>query len=316
MKKRKSKIDNFEIIKMFKEVHNDLYDYSLVNYKTMHYKVCIICKEHGEFLQEPNQHYRRKAGCPKCANNRCKTKLKDTVDNFIKKSIKIHGNLYNYDKVDYLKNAHEDVIIICPLHGEFKLTPNEHLSKKCGCKKCSLIKKRKTTEQFIKEAKKIHNNKYDYSLVEYTTNVKNIKIICPEHGIFEQSPINHIFQKHGCQKCGFNLIGFNRTKFKKICKIKNRIAKLYFIHFYNNNEEFIKIGITSKSVEKRFRSENKLGYAIKIIKYLEGEASKIWNMEKKLHKKFKEFKHIPKINFNGSTECFNINIKSLIENIN
>jgi len=55
--------------------------------------------------------------------------------------------------------------------------------------------KRKTIEQFIKESKNIHGNKYDYSLVNYKNNRTNVKIICKKHGIFEQKPCKHTLMK-------------------------------------------------------------------------------------------------------------------------
>jgi len=58
------------------------------------------------------------------------------------------------------------------------------------------------TKDFIKQAEKIHGNKYDYSLVDYSGNTLNVKILCPKHGLFEQSPNTHLSQKSGCQKCG------------------------------------------------------------------------------------------------------------------
>ena len=66
--------------------------------------------------------------------------------------------------------------------------------------------KTKTTEQFIKEVKKIHKNKYDYSKVNYINSHTKVCIICPEHGEFKMLPYNHI-KGHGCQKC----VGKNKT---------------------------------------------------------------------------------------------------------
>ena len=53
------------------------------------------------------------------------------TEEFVLKAKKIHGNKYDYSKVDY-KESSEKVIIICSEHGEFKQTPNNHL-KKIGC---------------------------------------------------------------------------------------------------------------------------------------------------------------------------------------
>ena len=126
-----------------------------------------------------------------------------TLD-FINKASSIHGNKYDYSETEYIK-ALEKVKIICPKHGPFFQTPHDHLAKK-GCPKCGLERlsklKTKSTEQFIEEAKLVHNNKYDYSKVNYVSARENVVIICKEegHGEFLQTPDNHLNGK-GCPIC-------------------------------------------------------------------------------------------------------------------
>ena len=122
---------------------------------------------------------------------------------FIEKAKQIHGNKYDYSKVEYV-NTKTKVCIICPEHGEFWMTPKHHLNS-CGCYECGkknfLNKKRFTTKQFIEKARQIHGDKYDYSKVEYINTKTNVCIICPEHGEFWQTPSAHIHLKQGCPKC-------------------------------------------------------------------------------------------------------------------
>lgn len=120
-----------------------------------------------------------------------------TTDEFIKRAKDIHNNKYDYSLVNY-KNCREKVKIICPIHGEFEQTPQNHL-KGQGCPRCS--GRKKTADDFIKKAKQVHGDKYDYSKVEYINQIKKVKIICPEHGEFEQSPKYRIGKKMGCPKC-------------------------------------------------------------------------------------------------------------------
>jgi len=89
------------------------------------------------------------------------------------------------------------------------------------------MSKRLTTEQFIKKANIIHNNKYNYSLSIYKQNKQKIKIICPKHGIFEQTPNNHISKanKNGCPKCKNDLIIQKHT-----LKLNEFIQKAKHIH--------------------------------------------------------------------------------------
>lgn len=81
---------------------------------------------------------------------------------------------------------------------------------------------RKTTEQFIIEAKIIMGDRYDYSKVEYINNETNVCIICKQHGEFKQSPSNHLKGK-GCPKCGKIKAGLNKKKFHNSVKFKDLI---------------------------------------------------------------------------------------------
>ena len=128
-----------------------------------------------------------------------------TTEKFIKKSKIIHGDKYNYSLVE-INGVYNKVKIICPIHGIFEQSPNSHF-RGYECEKCGRLKANKThtlnNEKFIKKAKEIHGDKYDYSLVEYKTSKINVKIICPIHGIFEQLPSNHINKSNpaGCSFC-------------------------------------------------------------------------------------------------------------------
>ena len=194
-----------EFIKKAKGVHGDKYDYSKTNYVDSHTKVCIICPEHGEFWQTPNKHLNNQ-GCPKCFRGK-----KMTQDEFIEKAREIHGDKYDYSKVEYKGNKIK-VCIVCPEHGEFWQTPNSHISQKQGCPKCK-PNHRRTQDEFIEKAKKIHGNKYDYSKVDYKNNITPVCIICPEHGEFWQKPTLHINQKCGCPTCSESHIESEVRKF-------------------------------------------------------------------------------------------------------
>jgi DNA polymerase III sliding clamp (beta) subunit (PCNA family) len=111
-----SKIDLFKT--KANKIHNNKYDYSKVDYINRNTKVIIICKSHGEFKQKPFSHIKDKQGCPKCGKKQSANKLRLTLDNFIKKSKKMHGNYYDYSKVIYKRN-NDPVKIICPKHGIF-----------------------------------------------------------------------------------------------------------------------------------------------------------------------------------------------------
>lgn len=126
-----------------------------------------------------------------------------TTKEFINESIEIHGVKYDYSKVEYVKN-NVKVKLICPTHGMFEVRPNDHLSKGVGCSKCnnaSISKSNNLKKNIIERFNKVHNFKYDYTYTNYTRTDNKIRIICPIHGEFQQTPHHHLAGS-GCQKCG------------------------------------------------------------------------------------------------------------------
>lgn len=176
-------------------IHNKRFDYSLVSYKNNRTKIEIICHVHGVFKQIPQSHLNGH-GCERCGlENTAKLATKNT-EKFINEANIAHNNKFDYTLTEY-KKSNQLVKIICPIHGEFQQKAYAHLQGK-GCNKCRYVKKDINT--FINESNNIHKNKYDYSLVEYNGDKKKVKIICKEHGEFEQSPNRHLTGV-GCPKC-------------------------------------------------------------------------------------------------------------------
>ncbi len=181
-----------EFINKSNDRHDHLYDYSKSEYMNSRSKITIICKTHGEFYQKPYIHLGG-SGCPECNP----TKKLDTNE-FIKRSLIVHNNLYDYSPTVYGNNNYDTVKIICKSHGIFDQRPWAHLRGQ-GCPKCS-NNRRSTTTEFIDKSIKKHGNIYDYSLTKYKNKRDKIKIICVKHGIFNQRPYVHI-QGHGCPIC-------------------------------------------------------------------------------------------------------------------
>ena len=228
-----------EIIKRFKDIHGDKYDYSLVEYKNNRTKVKIICSEHGVFEQVPPSHLFG-YGCIICGyfikNENNKRRL--TTEKIIEKFKNTHGNKYNYSLVDY-KNGHNKVKIVCSEHGVFEQKPNNHIILKQGCPECYGNKKLKT-DKFIKKSKEIHGDKYNYSLVDYKNNFTKVKIICPNHGVFEQKPNGHLIQKSGCLKCS----GKNKKTTKEFILLSKNVhgdKYDYSLVDYKNGHDKVKI---------------------------------------------------------------------------
>ena len=236
---------------------------------------------------------------------------------FTNQAIEIHGNKYDYSKVDY-KNSNTKVNIICnSCEQEFLQVSSSHLSG-AGCRGCCVrlggIKKRINTEDYIKQANKVHNNKYDYSLTICNLTTNKITIICPEHGKFEQRASNHMLGR-GCLKCS-NLLtttrnqdknpGWNYSKWQSIGLESKKFDsfKVYIIRCWNDKESFYKIGRTYKTIKQRFGSYMNMPYFWETIKVIEGNGVEICELENQLHNEHKKYRYMPLIKFQGNYECF------------
>ena len=157
------------IIKLARKVHGDEYDYSKLKYQGMHEKIIIICPKHGEFRQSVTLHIHNKAGCPQCAVEELSKNKVLGQTKVIEQFREIHGDFYDYSKVEY-KGSFEKVTIICPKHGEFKQTPFTHKSGH-GCPQC----KRSTGEEKI--ALFLNNCNINYTPQCYFKECKNKRVL-------------------------------------------------------------------------------------------------------------------------------------------
>lgn len=267
------------------KVHGDRYDYSNVVYVKNKVYVEIICKVEGHepFPQKPNNHL-QKQGCPICGKEKQAKNHTLTTKEFIERANEVHGiGTYDYSKVNYI-NMYTDVIITCPIHGDFPQEPLNHLSGR-GCKLCGYIKSSKTQrltlEKFIEKANEVHGKgTYDYSKVEYINNNTEIIITCPKHGDFPQTPHNHL-NGEGCSKCTNNYKGenivrkflieqgikFEEQKTFDFCKDKNKLRFDFYINQYNlcieydGIQHFIPRGFCSNilddEIEEKFKYTQK-----------------------------------------------------------
>ena len=202
-----------EIINKCNIVHNHKYDYSKVIYKNAHTKVIVICHVHGEFLITINNHLHNKRNCPDCVYIKFCKNCTSNTEEFIKSSIIIHGDKYDYSKVNYV-SAIKKVEIICKKHGLFLQMPSSHLSGK-GCSKCFFnsrsIHDVNSLHDFIEKGNLIHNNYYDYSESVFENVSSFTKIICPIHGLFDQEIGSHL-SGSGCIKCAKKSISNKEIK--------------------------------------------------------------------------------------------------------
>ncbi|MEL4457332.1 hypothetical protein [Lutimonas vermicola] len=200
--KRASFID---FVKKANEIHEYKYTYFKDSFKKLSSKTKIECPEHGIFFQLADEHARSGQGCPQCGLLKIGDLKRLPLDDFILRSNEKHSDKYDYSKVDYRRNNIK-VIIICPEHGEFEQEPQNHLNGS-GCLTCSIIEtheqQKKSKEGFITDSLKVHNNLYNYSLIDFADMKTPVEIICSKHGSFFQVPAYHQGGS-GCPNCNIS----------------------------------------------------------------------------------------------------------------
>ncbi len=234
MPKRLTKQD---FVERARKVHGDKYDYSKVEYINTETKVCIVCPTHGEFWQRPSDHMRG-IGCRLCYGND-----KMTNEKFIEKAKKVHGDKYDYSKVEYV-NSLEKVCIICPKHGEFWQAPAHHLQGQ-GCPICAeskleenvkiLLNESKIKYEQQKKFKWLGRQRLDFYLPEYKASIecqgvqhfKCIDFFGGEKGFKYRKELD-LKKKENCEKNGVKLIYFNYNE--KITNLKKKLKWLQQVH--------------------------------------------------------------------------------------
>jgi len=235
--------------------------------------------------------------------------------------------LTHIEVVNRVKNLLPSIEIISEYKGRFKrILVKDELGivysvfpdKLFAGKKPSLATAINKTDGFIRKSQQIHGNKYDYSNSEYLKDHSKLKIICPIHGQFEQLPTNHLAGQ-GCYYCGIEKMksnrpenGFSRTQWIEYCNSNNKNPKLYVLQCYNNQELFIKVGITTRNVIQRNSSgrywKTNMPYKHSILTEINGTPEWCFDTEKKIESKYNEFKYKPLLYFNGLTECYDYKI--------
>lgn len=136
------KLTTQDFISKSRKVHKNKYSYKDCNYINQKTKVTLICRLHGEFTQTPKQHLQGK-GCVQCGIITASSKNKQSTQDFIKKALSIHNNLYDYSTTVYI-DSNTKLKIICELHGEFLQFPYNHLQGH-ECNFCAAEKKRENS---------------------------------------------------------------------------------------------------------------------------------------------------------------------------
>lgn len=281
--------------------------------------ILVNCNKHNiEFKVIAGYHLESKTGCcPGCVKDHTesiKLKYTSTTEQFIEKAKNIYGDKYDYSKFIYTL-ARKKSILVCKVHGDFEISPNNHLRGK-QCPDCSLFhagkNKSSTAEkQFKQKASTVHKDKYSYSNFIYTKAKIKSKITCKTHGDFLCSPDNHL-RGRGCPVCGkINSKFITLNKFKTACNRHNKLGVLYVLKFKHikTNHEFVKIGITSKSVEDRYPFEQYSEYTYENLKQYYFKPEKTYKCEQKIHSLYNRYRdHSVLKDFQGYSECYLLNL--------
>ena len=197
-----------------------------------------------------------------------------TTEEFVIKAKAVHGDKYDYSKVEYV-DSKTKVCIICNEHGEFWQQPSNHLHG-INCPQCGLeIRRRKRThsvEEFLKESKSIHGDKYDYSRVDYINKKTKVCIVCPTHGDFWLSPKKHL-SGQGCVKCSreikAKLFSLGRDKFiEKANKVHHGFYD-YSAVDYINSHTYVQIVCPLHGVFKQYPANHLKGHGCPVCASIE-----------------------------------------------
>lgn len=221
----------------------------------------------------------------------------DIINRFISK----HGDRYDYSLVEYV-SYYSKVKIGCKSHGYFYQTAHHHYDGR-GCPKCPRFGAKKTQDDVLIAFKNIHGDEFLYERFIYVNDYSKVTVTCRIHGDFHLTPNSH---KRGtkCPTCFLERSGFGKGRFVKCSEKFDSIASLYVIKCNGGGESFYKVGITTDFL-KRFK-RSIIPYDYEVVKLIEADSSLIWEMEKKIHKDLFKHRYSPKIKFNGSKECFDI----------
>lgn len=271
-----NKISYEETLKRLNEKFPDKgYTVTLDAWKQTGRRAWFTCPKHGQWFADKS-HVFAGHGCPKCGiENRTRAQTY-TADDFIKKAIEKHGDKYDYSRVEY-KGTEVPVEIICPIHGPFWQRPHAHSgSQKRGCPECwkqdhpSLQPKK--IETFIKDAKAVHGDKYNYDKVVYINNKIPVIVTCPEHGDFSVKPNNHLSCKVGCPVCSASLP--EKTIWNFLHKNNIKFIYQYKVEYFDYRWDFY---INDLNVVIEYNGEQHY----KQVKYFNQEGSKARDFIKK-----------------------------------
>lgn len=233
---------------------------------------------------------------------------------FRRKLVSVHGEgrfeLVLFKERDRTVSFDRRAILRCVKHDlEFDVSVNQHwVHPHGGCPECKeTLPCIERYNKYLPLIHKLHGDKYSYQEPETFGLGGKLKILCKEHGEFEKRIGDHLReeQPQGCPDCTPVETAFSYSQFMSSCE-RNGNPTLYVLRCFNDEESFIKVGITGKGIESRYRGQQAMPYQYEVLNEYNGTPDEVWNFEKLLGRLFrKDFGYRPKIRFKGSMyECY------------
>ena len=259
-KRRKSFTD---FLRVANEMFNSKYVYIESSWNGIKKSINYICPIHGKRSMIAESHIREiesNTGCKLCGIEQRSQEIRMTYKEFELKSLSIHGNLYEYSSDSFI-SASDIVTVRCkkPGHGNFYPVARDHITKGTGCPECKGLRK-KTTEKFIRDAKKTHGNLYGYDKVDYLGALDKVIITCCIHGDFTQQPSNHTNLGAGCPDCALLKKGWDNLPDLLIEQEKHLEKCQLYIYSISGHPDQIKVGISTDHRKRAYYTPSNLPY--------------------------------------------------------
>lgn len=209
-------------IKAFRHKYGNRFNYVKSTWIDSKTEMQMVCSKHGSFMRTPYKHLYYGAGCRKCQYSTvAELGTKRGYRAFVQKAKDMYRD-NSYEQFVYV-DTHTKGQVLCRHHGAFFVSPHKHMEghgcPSCGRSRINEKRRNKARSEFIPRAIKVHGDKYDYSNVKYINNSTLVLIKCRVHGVFSQTPGNHL-NGRGCPYCG-NARPKN-TKLLRTVRVKNR----------------------------------------------------------------------------------------------
>lgn len=219
--------------------HGNTFNYDEAVFKGMKIPIwmtCTVCDTRKEIVPDTHRNKR----CSVCTHRQNADDQRYSIDDFLEKSKRIHGDIFGYDKAVYEAN-NTQLIVTCPIHGDFEITPTGHWKSKTGCTKCGAeqswdFRGLTTQAEFLTDVVTVHGDKYSYSKLIFVGYQDKIEVLCKEHGSFWQMPMDHKIGR-GCPDCGNITQGLSQRSSTK--EFIERAVSIHNGYYSYENVEYI-----------------------------------------------------------------------------